>query len=131
MANFYQEDVLVLNADYEYNLGGWLLEVRGQEEPMELDDGILDQEESADPAEEEPSMLGWGATTSLSKMLQPHLLSPPYTGCHNFLQTSTLQPRRNILETALHALQLQRLPCNPMIWYRLIKLSRRILHTLS
>ena len=27
---------------------------------MELDDGILDQEESADPAEEEPNMLGWG-----------------------------------------------------------------------
>ena len=27
---------------------------------MELDNSILDQEESADPAEEEPNMLGWG-----------------------------------------------------------------------
>ena len=27
---------------------------------MDLDDGILDQEESADPAEEEPNMFGCG-----------------------------------------------------------------------
>ena len=61
MANFLQEDVLVLNDDYEYNLGeDGLLGPHGQEEPMDLYDGILDQEESADPAEEEPNMFGCG-----------------------------------------------------------------------
>ena len=59
MANFHQEEVLVLNDNYKYDLrGDSLLSPHGQEEPMELDNGILDQKESADPAEEEPNMLG-------------------------------------------------------------------------
>ena len=63
MANFHQEDVLVLNDNYEYNLGGdGLLGLHDLEEPMEqdLDVCILDQEESAHPAEEEQSLFGCG-----------------------------------------------------------------------
>ena len=60
MANFHQEDVLVLNDDYEYNLRDSLLGPCGQEEPMDLDEGILDREEAADPAEEESNLLGLG-----------------------------------------------------------------------
>ena len=63
MANFHQEDVLILNDNYEYNLGGdGLLGLRDLEEPMEqdLDVCILDQEESAHPAEEEQGLFGCG-----------------------------------------------------------------------
>ena len=70
-----------------------------------------------------------GEETSLSKMLQPHLLSPPYRGCHSFLWMSTLQTQRIILKTALHVLQLQRLHYKPVIWIGLLKLSRRLLHS--
>ena len=38
MANFHQEDVLILNDNYEYNLGGdGLLGPCDQKEPMEQD----------------------------------------------------------------------------------------------
>ena len=78
-----------------------------------------------------PTYLVGGPTTSLSKMFQPHLLSPPYTGCHSFLRSSTLQPQRFILETALHVPQQQRLHYNPVLWIGLMKLSRWLLHNQS
>ena len=57
IANFQQENI----PEYEDSLkGDNLLDPHGQEEPMELDVDILDQEESADSAEEEPNLLGWG-----------------------------------------------------------------------
>ena len=51
---------------------------------MKLDNGILDHEESFDPAEEEPSMLGWGGNNIFGQDVQPYLLIPLYTGCHSF-----------------------------------------------
>ena len=57
MANFKQENI----PEYEDNLkGDSLPDPHGPEEPMELNKDILDQEGSADSAEEEPNLLGWG-----------------------------------------------------------------------
>ena len=57
MANFQQENI----PEYEDSLkGNSLPDHHGQEEPMELDEDILDLEGSADSAEEEPNLLGWG-----------------------------------------------------------------------
>ena len=58
MANFHQEVLLVLQDDYKFNFGDSFLDPQGQEEPRDLDEGILDREEAADPAEEESSLLG-------------------------------------------------------------------------
>ena len=95
MANFHQEDVLVINDNYKCDFrGDDLLGPCGQEEPIDLDKGIQDQEESVDPAEEESNQLGWGPNIIFEQDIQPHLLSPPDTGCHSFLWLSTLQPWR-------------------------------------
>ena len=57
MANFQQENI----PEYEDGLkGDSLPDPHGPEEPMELNKDILDQEGSADSAEEEPNLLGWG-----------------------------------------------------------------------
>ena len=84
MANFHQEDVLIINEDYEYDFGGdSLLGLRGQEEAMDLDKGILDQEESADPAEEESNLLGWG----LNNLFEQDVLAPsPQPSLHGMSQ---------------------------------------------
>ena len=55
MANIQQENI----PEYEDSLkGDSLLDPHGQEEPMELNEDILDQEGSAGSAEDEPNLLG-------------------------------------------------------------------------
>ena len=66
MADFQDQDILDLQEDFEYDFGGDdLLGPRDQEEPMEQgydsDVCILEEEESADPADpEEQNLFGCG-----------------------------------------------------------------------
>ena len=85
-----------------------LLGLRDQEEPMEQDYNsdvcILEEEESADPAEEEQNLFGCGGKDIFEQDAPAPSPQPSIYGMSQLLADAKLQPRRNILETALHAL---------------------------
>ena len=98
-----------------------------KEEPMDYDSDILEEEESAQPADsEEQSLFGFGGGTIFEQDVPAPTPQPSQYGIHKLLLTSMFQLRRRIL-AFLHVPWQQRLPFSQLIWTGIRKLKQKLL----